>query len=236
MSNRTLNPALQALGLLRSERSAHQRTEPPATPAVQKRKPGYVSARPRTSGALRPSTQSVHRERQQGLIVLLSQFGHLRSHEVAQALFRRTRYGHQLAHRLLRAAAKGNLVLPRKNALGTTSWVLAARGVAQLELLGHKARHGRDIVGVAGATFLHRTLATQYLLHRTKGGASVFGEYAIAHGLAPIGRQVLTARFNKLPDGLVCYGTDKGPAVDVVEVEASSKPLAELVGVLGWAK
>jgi hypothetical protein len=184
MSNRTLNPALQALGLLRSERSAHQRTEPPATPAVQKRKPGYVSARPR----------------------------------------------------LLRAAAKGNLVLPRKNALGTTSWVLAARGVAQLELLGHKARHGRDIVGVAGATFLHRTLATQYLLHRTKGGASVFGEYAIAHGLAPIGRQVLTARFNKLPDGLVCYGTDKGPAVDVVEVEASSKPLAELVGVLGWAK
>ncbi len=152
------------------------------------------------------------------------------------ALYKAARNGRQLAQRLLSGAAKVGLVLPRTNALGSTSWVMAERGVAKLDLLGYKARHGRDIVGVAGSTFLHRTLATQYLLQRAKGATSVFGEYAIAHGMAPIRREAMSARFHKLADGLVVYSTDQGLAVDVVEVEASSKPMGELVGVLGWAE
>lgn len=163
-------------------------------------------------------------------------FGHLRAQEVSMALYRAARNGQQLAQRLLAGARKAGLVLARTNTLGSTSWVMAERGVARLDLMGHPARHGRDIVGVAGATFLHRTLATQYLLHRSKGAASVFGEYAIAHGLAPIRRETMSTRFRKLADGLVLYGTDRGPVVDVVEVEASCKPMGELVGVLGWAE
>lgn len=235
MSHRTLAPDLQALGLLRNEQQPKPPTAPTAMPERQ-RLPGYISTRAGAPEAPRASTQTVHQRRLADLLVLLARFGHLRAHEVATAMFGPAQCGRQLAQRLLRAAAKSGLVLPRKNALGGLSWVLAERGVAQLELHGYQARHGRDIVGVAGATFIHRTLATQYLLHRARKKASVFGEYGIAHQLAPISREAMSARFHKLADGLVVYGTDRGLAVDVVEVEASSKPMAELVNVLGWAE
>lgn len=235
MNNRILTPALQALGLLRDEPRLHPQSAPQRSPMPQ-RKPGYVPARQSDPHVPRLSTQTVHQRRLDSLLVLLSQYSHLRPHEVAMALFGAARYGQQLAQRLLRVAAKAGLILARANAIGGTSWVLAERGVARLELQGHRARHGRDIVGVAGATFLHRTLATQYLVHRAKGAAAVFGEYAIAHGLAPLSREAMSARYHKLADGLVIYGTDRGLVADVVEVEASSKPMAELVGVLGWAE
>lgn len=135
----------------------------------------------------------------------------------------------------MRRALDAELVLSRRNTLGGNSVVLSDGGVAALELAGLNARHGRDLVGVAGATFLHRTLATQYLLHRARN-ARAFGEYAVAHGLAPVGREELSKRFAKVPDGLVYYKTDQGEVVDIVEVEQSAKPMAELVNVLRWSE
>lgn len=57
---------------------------------------------------------------------------------------------------------------------------------------------------------------------------TTYGEYATAHGRAPMSRQGLSERFGKLPDGLVV----RGSVVDWVGVEASAKPLVELKNVL----
>lgn len=183
-----------------------------------------------------PNTQAVHAERRLQLLKALRHYGHLRTNEVALALYPDAAYGQQLAQRLVRKAITAGLVLPRRNTLGGNSVVLAEGGVAALELAGLSARHGRDIVGVAGATFLHRMLATQYLLNRARN-ATAFGEYAIVHGLAPITREGMVKRFLKVSDGLVSYSIDQGPVVDAVEVEQSAKPMSELAGgVLRWAE
>lgn len=216
--------SLRSLGLLTAAAPARPLAGPTAAP----------KAAPKA--APRPNTQAVHAERRLQLLKALRLYGHLRTNEVALALYPDAAYGQQLAQRLVRKAIAYGLVLPRRNTLGGNSVVLSEGGVAALELAGLSARHGRDIVGVAGATFLHRTLATQYLLTRARN-ASVFGEYAIAHGLAPITREGMVKRFLKVSDGLVSYSSDQGPMVDAVEVEQSAKPMSELAGgVLRWAE
>ena len=230
--------SLIELGLFTAEPRTGAR-EPKYTPSLLA-KPGTIPFRspPKTGvqpSRTRVSTQTIHSQRCIGLLRLLFQYGHVRTAEVAAALYPSARYARQLAQRLIRTASNAGDVLLRKNTLGTISVVLSEGGAAKLELTGLPARHGRDIVGVAGATFLHRTLATNYLLHRAKS-ALAFGEYAIHHGQAPIDRQSLIKRFAKIPDGIICYSTDLGPVVDILEVEQSAKPMSELVNLLRWAE
>lgn len=167
------------------------------------------------------------------VLSVIRDYGHLRTAEIASAVWPGARYRDQLAQRTLRRLLAQGEVLQRVNTLATRSWVLASAGVARLELFGADARHGRDIVGVAGATFIHRTLASAYLIYRAGMAAqTTYGEYAIAHGRAPMSRQGLSKRFGKLPDGLVV----RGSVVDWVEVEASAKSLEELKNVLRAAE
>lgn len=134
---------------------------------------------------------------------VIRDYGHLRTSEIAFAVWPDARFRDQLAQRTLRRLLSHGEVLQRVNTLATRSWVLAYAGVARLELFGANARHGRDIVGVAGATFVHRTLASAFLIHQAAmDGQTAYGEYAIAHGRAPATRQALSERFAKLPDGL----------------------------------
>ncbi|MFN7408573.1 MAG: hypothetical protein ACK5UM_00955 [Pseudomonadota bacterium] len=203
----------------------------PSAPDPQRFRKGSSPVRPTTA----PPTRAVHAERMLALLKLVRAYGHVRAHEVALCLYRDARYGQQLAQRLLKRAYEGGLLLQRRNTLGGNSYVLAEQGVAQLDLAGLRAQHGRDIVGVSGPTLTHRLLATQYLLTRARSGLA-FGEYAVAHGQAPVSRETLTKRFGKLPDGLVVYDDQAGPVVDVVEVEVSAKPLKELVRCLAWAE
>jgi hypothetical protein len=166
-------------------------------------------------------------------------FGHLRAHEVAAVVWPEAKYGLQMAHRLLNRLGEAGLILARKNTLGSTSYVLTTRGAGRLDLMGLPCRHGRDIVGVAGATFLHRTLATRYLIERQVAGAEVLGEYAIAHGWAPLTKDTIAKRFGKLPDGFVFYASskrgDEQRLVDWVEVEQAAKPLEDLKAVVRQA-
>ena len=108
----------------------------------------------------------------------------------------------------------------------------------QVAAQGLPARDGHDICGVAGATFVHRSLATRYLISRLQDG-DVAGEYAVGKNWAPMRADEFRQRFFKMPDGLVIarqpdHDSD-GRWVDWVEVEASSKSMAELKKVLGIA-
>lgn len=138
------------------------------------------------------------------------------------------------------------LVLSRENSLGGESLLLSAKGVGVLKLQGLEARAGYDL-GFDGPQFFHRTLGTNYLLHKARLGDEVFGEHAIlrdsssqdepgapSQRLSPVSRSFLSSRFRKIPDGLIVYsseamGLKKGLRVaDWVEVESAYKPYAEL--------
>ncbi|MGZ3182073.1 MAG: hypothetical protein ACXU8N_06490 [Telluria sp.] len=181
---------------------------------------------------IRQCGRQIAMENEIAVLTVIRQFGHLRTAEIAAAVWPDAKYSEQLAQRTLRRLAAKSEVLQRVNTLASRSWVLAAGGASRLELFGTSARHGRDIVGVAGSTFVHRTLATAYLVHRATLGDASYGEYALAHGLGPVTRQQLTGQFNKAPDGL----TVRGAQAYWVEVEASAKPLDELKSVLRVAE
>jgi hypothetical protein len=198
------------------------------------------------SGVLRPKAPPAPTRKLSGrekrtsnelaILRALHAFGHLRTAELAAAVWPDARYGEQLAQRTLRRMLEAGEVLQRINSLASPSWVLASKGVARLELYaGVSARHGRDIVGVAGATFVHRTLGCAYLIHRaTSDKVEVFGEYALAHRSDGLSKAALTKRIGKLPDGLVKLSNGQG--LEWVEVEASAKPLDELKQVLRVAE
>ena len=177
----------------------------------------------------RPSGREVAAQNEVAVLLAIRDYGHLRTADVAAAVWPTEKYGEQLAQRTLKRLLAGGYVLRRVNTLASSSWVLASAGASRLELYGGEASHGRDIVGVAGATFVHRTLASAFLIRKsTAEGVAVFGEYAIAHGRAPASKQAMSKRFGKLPDGLVI----RGKIVDWIEVEASAKPMNDLKAVL----
>lgn len=194
--------------------------------------------RPKAPPALTRKLSGREQRNRNELAVLraLHAFGHLRTAELAAAVWPDARYAEQLAQRTLRRMLDAGEVLQRINSLATPSWVLASKGAARLELYaGVSARHGRDIVGVAGATFVHRTLGSAYLIHRaTTDKVEVFGEYALAHRSDGLSKAALTKRVGKLPDGLVRLPDANG--LEWVEVEASAKPLDELKQVLRVAE
>lgn len=164
-------------------------------------------------------------------------FGHLRLQELGRAVWPKHAYAEQMAARTLKRLELKEEVLRRKNSLASSSFVLSSKGARRLKSLGLPCRHGRDIVGVAGATFFHRTLASRFLIEEQITGKEVFGEYAIAHNLAPATREHLAKTFGKLPDGLVIYKckTKTGNPIllaDWLEVEQAAKPLDEIKKVV----
>jgi len=170
---------------------------------------------------------------------LVGYFGHLRTLDLAAALFPGVGHksAYEMARRTVRRLTDAGELLERRNAIGTTSYVLAKRGVSRLLQAGFDAKPGYEISSVAGGTFLHRALTTSYLLHRMHSGAHPIGEYALMTGQTDLDPTRLKAAYRKLPDGL-CISTGD-PAYDAgvqlvewVETEFSFKPDEELDRVI----
>jgi hypothetical protein len=170
---------------------------------------------------------------------LVGYFGHLRTLDFAAALY--PGVGHKSAYEMVRRTVRrlsdAGELLERRNAIGTTSYVLAKRGVSRLLQAGFDAKPGYEISSVAGGTFLHRALTTSYLLHRMHSRVHPIGEYALLTGQTDLDPIRLKAAYRKLPDGL-CISTGN-PAyhagvqlVEWVETEFSFKPDEELDRVI----
>lgn len=183
---------------------------------------------PSRSPRLRPKAPSAKAKAEANRIAALkalSHWGHLRCSELARMLWPRAKCAEQMSARLMRRLESERAeVASRVNAIGTRSFVLTRRGAAALDLIGVPAHHGMELSSVAGATCIHRLIGTAYGIAKAQHGFEVFGEHAIAQGVAPASREALAKRFLKLPDLLLV----RGDKVTWVEVEASAKPMRDL--------
>jgi hypothetical protein len=147
----------------------------------------------------------------------------------------------KIARRVVRRLLEDGLILERANSLAGHSLVLSNRGALRLQAIEVEARSGYDLSNVAGPQFFHRTLGTCYLLERAALGDEVCGEYAINTGRGLVGRNELSERFSKVPDGLITVpGQARGidpafRAADWLEVESSYKRGADLDRIWGVA-
>jgi hypothetical protein len=180
-------------------------------------------------------------ENELGSLLSIGHFGHLRTSEIAMVVWPDSpaESGQKMTRRTLKRLLQAKEILGRPNSLGGLSFVLTKRGAARLQSFGFKFADGYDIQGVQGPTFWHRTLATAYLVSKTRE-ATVLGEYAIAKARHALGKTRLLDRYKKLPDGLILTrGKTLGFDVDLVaswvEVESSFKPDQELEKMLGQA-
>lgn len=153
-----------------------------------------------------------------------ARWGHLRTSDLARAVWPHARYAEQLSGRLVIKLEKAGLVIRRPNAVGGMSYVLTRRGAANAESLGCIAHHGLDLCSVAGATFIHRSIATRYGIEAELQGRTCFGEHLLAGAGTPFTREALRRQFGKLPDLFEVDGAD----VWWVEVESAAKARAEV--------
>lgn len=162
-------------------------------------------------------------------------FGHLRRQEFALAVWPNSspKSAYIMACRTIKRLTDDGLVLMKQNTLGGISVVLAAKGVSRLRDEDLTSLEGYDLA-FDGPQFFHRTLGTCYLLEKARTGCEVFGEYALLKELAPVAKDFLKLKYNKMPDGLIVYGADalgyKGGlrGADWIEVESAYKPYDEL--------
>lgn len=201
--------------------------------------------RPRERRARGASAIAVARAHRLSVLKLLAKFGHCRTSDVARAVWPDATYALQMSHRTLRRLLASGHVLYRRNALGSRSFILSRIGVAELACNGIAARHGGDLVSIAGATFLHRCIETRHCIEVENTGALCYGEYAIAGGAAPVTARKLAQYYGKLPDSLAVrhprairpgHDTQSAAEVDWTEVEASAKPTEQICRMLNIAR
>ena len=192
--------------------------------------------------SVRPSNRAVAEENEFGALKLVHLYGHARRTEIARALWPTSsaHMSEKMAQRTVGRLTDRRELIDRDNILGGHSLVLGKGGAARLRGWGINARTGGDMSSITGTQFQHRTLETCYLIERQIQGHSSWGEHAIASGQAPVSRQELERRFNKLPDGLVLVpaverGYTGGLVADWIEVEGSRKPYRELRRILALA-
>lgn len=162
-------------------------------------------------------------------------FGHLRRPEIATAVWPSSsnKSAYSMAIRTIRRMLDKGQLLVKVNSLGGESLVLASKGVARLREEDILAQEGYELA-FNGPQFFHRTLGTNYLLERARKGDSIFGEFALLKGWAPIDKDYVRDRFKKIPDGLICYSgksagiADGSNVADWVEVESAFKPYEEV--------
>lgn len=184
-----------------------------------------ASARPRPKG---PSPSEKAATAREEALKALRHWGHLRCADLGQLLWPASRYGEQMAQRLARRLTAQGDIARRVSAMGTPSFVLTRRGAAALEAMGLQSVHGLDLTSIAGATFAHRQLGNCAGLHFIGRGDDAYGEHAILHGLAPVGRRELGERFGKLPDLIVVRREHGAPAAIWCETEMAAKAMGEL--------
>lgn len=158
--------------------------------------------------------------------------GHLRCADLAAACWPSARYGLQMAQRGVRGLVEAGELLARRNAHGSTSYVLTRPGAAALELHGVAARHGLDLASVSGPTYAHHALTARWCLHKQAQGFDAWSEYAVLTGQAPVSAQQLRTRLRKMPDAVLV----RGDKLWLAETEAAPKATAELVRIVSLAE
>jgi hypothetical protein len=167
----------------------------------------------------------------------VAKFGHLRTSEIGRFVWPNASHAQQMAQRTCNRLLKAGHLLNRRNALGGVSYVLTRPGAGWLSLNGIPARHTLELSSVGGATFIHRTLSTRYLIEEARDTVGVAGEYEIARKALPFSIDKLVRCLQKMPDGLVWRKEKDGRvAVDWVEVENASKPRSEIAKLLRVAE
>jgi hypothetical protein len=175
------------------------------------------------------------------VLKVVRDFGHVRRAEIARAVWPATESAKMVQRTVRRLVARKYLV-ERENAFRETSLVLSTRGAERLLLNDIQAHDGYALTSMNGPQYVHRLIATRYLIERQVMGHEIFSEYALTRGWAPLTSSGLSAHFGKCPDGLVLV---RGPerhyvpevrAVDWIEVESSAKSLQELerICALAW--
>ncbi|WP_255370379.1 hypothetical protein [Roseateles sp. YR242] len=136
----------------------------------------------------------------------MAEHGHLRCADLAAACWPGARYGEQMAQRTVRGLVESGERMPRRNALGGTSFVCTRPGAAVLELRGVKAHHGLDLA-VSGPTCRHAVLTARWCLHKRAQGFQTFTEYRLQQGQAPVSRELLFKRLGRHADAVLIKGT-----------------------------
>lgn len=190
-----------------------------------------LTSRPRPAPVKGQSPAERAEELRRKAVAAFAHWGHLRCAELARLLWPESKHAEQLSQRLVRRLEALGLVVTRPNAVGTRSFVLTRPGAAYAEALGLEARHGLDISSCAGATFIHRSIATRYGIEEELRGRKAYGEHAMASPICPVARDTLRVALGKLPDLVVCRGND----ADIVEVECAAKAKQELQRCLAIA-
>lgn len=158
--------------------------------------------------------------------------GHLRCADLAAACWPGARYGLQMDQRGVRGLVEAGELLTRRNAHGSTSYVLTRPGAAALELHGVAARHGLDLASVSGPTYAHHALTARWCIHKQAQGFDAWSEYALVTGQASVSAQQLRSRLRKMPDAVLVKGT----RLWLVETESAPKATSELVRIVSLAE
>lgn len=167
----------------------------------------------------------------------LTLLGHARVAEVSRLVWPQAAYAEQMANRTLARLQDAGHTLPKRNACGSSSWVITRKGAAWLEERGVPARHTLDLSSVSGSSFAHRTLGSRFLVEQRLAGFNVAGEYQLAVGKLPFAVEPLCKKLGKASDGLYWRrGPNGQTSVWWTEVENAPKALAEIQRVLGVAE
>lgn len=161
----------------------------------------------------------------------VAEHGHLRCADLAAACWPGARYGEQMAQRTVRGLVESGELMPRRNALGGTSFVCTRPGAAALELRGVKAHHGLDLA-VSGPTCRHAVLTARWCLHKRAQGFQTFTEYALQQGQAPVSRELLCKRLGRHVDAVLIKGTQ----LWACETESAPKDTASLMRIAAMAE
>ena len=196
-----------------------------------------------TNNSIRPDGRDVAETNELSMLKFVRAFGHLRRSELAMAVWPTS--PSQSARRMCSTTAtrmlcKG-LLVERPNSLGGLSLALTGKGALRLKQEDLDANESGSLSSIGGPQFFHRTMGACYLLEKARIGASVFGEYSIIKGWAPVTRAEFSEQYRKNPDGLIVIpGKERGysekvTAVDWVEVESSYKSDEELEKIFAIA-
>jgi hypothetical protein len=162
------------------------------------------------------------------VLAALSMYGHLRSIEISRACWPRARWGLQMAQRCLRALVKSGEATQRRNAVGSTSFVLSIKGSHALASHGLKGRHGLDIKSYASGNMYHHSIVSRYVIEKKTQGYEGFTEFGIAAGHAPISTAALRERVRKICDGILI----KDNQLFLIECEVAKKDVEQIARIL----
>ena len=134
----------------------------------------------------------IGRDRIHTALLLLAKFGHLRPADLAVYLDQDNANMIKVAERIFRKLQDRSFVIKRRNALGSTSYVLSSQGAAYTRETGlySYAKAGKDL-GCSGSLFMHHTISAMgiLLLMRLKSTPvkRFITEYEIKRHIDPTG-------------------------------------------------